>query len=64
MCIYFCIGFIDFVFEDNKLTDFTNLFLTNNFENKDKVILNYFFKTETNMRVVETSNYATKNIYP
>ena len=64
MCIYFCIGFIDFVFGGNKLTDFTNLFLTNNFENKDKVILNYFFKIETNMRVVETSNYATKNIYP
>ena len=64
MCIYFCIGFIDFMFEGNKLTDFTNLFLTNNFENNDKVIFKYFFKIETNMRVVETSNYATKNIYP
>ena len=52
------------MFEGNKLTDFTNLFLTNNFENNDKVIFNYFFKIETNMRVVETSNYATKSIYP
>ena len=26
MCGYFCIGFIDFMLEDNSLTDFTNLF--------------------------------------
>ena len=26
MCGYFCIGFIDFVLADKKLTDFTNLF--------------------------------------
>ena len=25
MCGYFCIGFIDFVLADKKLTDFTNL---------------------------------------
>ena len=26
MCGYFCIGFIDFMFKGNSLTDFTNLF--------------------------------------
>ena len=26
MCGYFCIGFIDFMFRGNSLTDFTNLF--------------------------------------
>ena len=33
MCGYFCIGFIDFMFNGNNLTDFTNLFSPNeNFE--------------------------------
>ena len=26
MCRYFCIGFINFMFNDNSLTDYTNLF--------------------------------------
>ena len=30
MCGYFCIGFIDFMFKGNSLTDFTNLFPPNN----------------------------------
>ena len=34
MCGYFCIGFIDFVFEGKSLTDFANLFSPNNFEKK------------------------------
>ena len=33
MCGYFCIGFIDFIFKGNSLTDFTNLFSLNNFKN-------------------------------
>ena len=28
---YFCIGFIDFMFKGNSLTEFTNLFSPNNF---------------------------------
>ena len=28
MCGYFGIGFIDFMFNDNSLTDFTDLFYT------------------------------------
>ena len=32
MCGYFCIGFIDFIFKGNSLTDFTNLFLPNDFK--------------------------------
>ena len=31
MCGYFCIGFINFMFNDNSLTDFTNLFSPNSF---------------------------------
>ena len=29
MCGYFCIKFIDFMFKDNNLTDFTNIFSPN-----------------------------------
>ena len=34
MCGYFCIGFIDFMFKGNSLTDFTNLFFPNNFKKR------------------------------
>ena len=39
---YFCIGFIDFIVKSKSLTDFTNLFLQNNFKKNDDIILNYF----------------------
>ena len=39
---YFCIGVIDFMFNGNSLTDFTNLFSPNYFKKKDNIILNYF----------------------
>ena len=35
MCGYFCIGFIDFMFEDKTLTDYTNLFSTYDFNKND-----------------------------
>ena len=42
MCRYFCIGFIDFMFNGNSLTDFKNLFSPNDFKKNDDIILNYF----------------------
>ena len=42
MFAYFRIGFIDFMFKGNNLTDFTNLFSPNNLHKKDDIILNYF----------------------
>ena len=42
MCGYLCIGFIDFMFKDKSLTDFTNLFIPNNFQKNDDIILDYF----------------------
>ena len=36
---YFCIGFIDFMLNGNKITDFTNLFSTNNFKKNDDITL-------------------------
>ena len=42
MCGYFCVGFIDFMFEGKSLTDFTNLFPPNNFKKNDSIILSYF----------------------
>ena len=32
MCGYFCIRFIDFILAGKKLTDFTNMFSTHDFE--------------------------------
>ena len=32
MCVYFCIGFIDFMFKDNSLTHVIDLFSPNNFK--------------------------------
>ena len=42
MCGYFCIGFIDFMLKGKTLTEFTNLFSTNNFKKNDDIILKYF----------------------
>ena len=37
---YFCIGFIDFMFNGNSLTDFTNIFSPTDFKRNDEIILN------------------------
>ena len=42
MCGYFCIGFINCMFNGNTLTDFTNIFLPNDFKKNDDIILKYF----------------------
>ena len=42
MCGYFCIGFIDFMFENKSLTDFTGFFSPYDFKKSDKIILDYF----------------------
>ena len=42
MCGYFCIGFIDFMFNGKTLTDYTNLFSPNDFKKNDDIILKYF----------------------
>ena len=42
MCGYFCIGFIDFMLADKKLTDFTNLSSPYDFDKNDQIILSCF----------------------
>ena len=42
MCGYFSIGFIDFMFANKTLIDFTSLFSPYDFEKNDKIILKYF----------------------
>ena len=42
MCGYFCIGFINFMFNGKSLTDYTNLFSPNDFKKNDDIILKYF----------------------
>ena len=41
MCGYFCIGFINFMFADKKLTDYTNLFSPYDFDKNDSIIISY-----------------------
>ena len=45
MCGYFCIGFINFMFNGKSLTDYTNLFSPNDFNKNDDIILNCFVFT-------------------
>ena len=42
MCGYFCIGFINFMFNGESLTDSGNLFSPNDFKRNDDIILRYF----------------------
>ena len=42
MCGYFCIGFIDFMIAGKTLTEFTNIFIPNNFKIKNDITLKYF----------------------
>ena len=39
MCGYFCIGFINFMFNGSSLTKFTNLFSPSYFKKNDDIIL-------------------------
>ena len=39
---YFCIGFINFMFNGKSLTDYTNLFSPNDLKKNDDIILKYF----------------------
>ena len=42
MCGYFCIAFINFMFNGNSLTDYNNLFSLNDLKKDDDIILKYF----------------------
>ena len=42
MCGYFCIGFINFMFNGNSLTDYIKYFSTNDFLKKDDIVFKYF----------------------
>ena len=42
MCECFCIGFIDFMLANKKLTDFTNLFSPYDFDKNDQINLSHF----------------------
>ena len=46
ICGYFCIGFIDFMIAGKTLTDFTNLFSSNNFKKNDDIVLKYFMTND------------------
>ena len=59
MCGYDCIGFADYMFKGKSLIRFTSLFSPSNFENNDKVILNYFLN-QNSTRMVEKKKKTQK----
>ena len=42
MCVYLCIGSIDFMLKGKSLLHYTNLFSPNDYEKNKKIILKYF----------------------
>ena len=42
MCIYICIGFIDFMLKGGSLLDYENVFFPKKYEMSDKIILKFF----------------------
>ena len=42
MCGYFCLIFIDYMFENKSLIEFTNLFSPYDFKKNDEIVLKYF----------------------
>ena len=45
MCGYFCIGFINFLFNGNRLTDYIKYFSPNDFLKKDDIVLSILIIT-------------------
>ena len=42
MCGYFCIEFINYMFDGKSLIDFTSLFLSHDFKKNDQIIIRIF----------------------
>ena len=42
MCVYFCIGFIDFMLKGQSLLEYIKLFSPSEYEKSDKIILKHF----------------------
>ena len=55
MCSYFCIKFIDYMFGDKTLIDYTNLFSPHDFKKNDKVIKDII--------ITENLAYSQKILY-
>ena len=57
MCVYFCIGFIDFMLKDKSLLKdesllyYTNLCSSNDYKKNGKIILKYFQLLNKNVLV-------------
>ena len=58
MCLYFCIGFIDFMFKGKTLTGYTNLFSPNNFKKNYDIIL-IFYEQCISTCLTDNSCFAT-----
>ena len=61
---YDCIGFADYMFKGKSLIRFTSLFSPSNFEDNDKVILNYFLNQNSTRMVEKKKENRNVNVYP
>ena len=64
MNTYDCIGFADYMFKGKSLIRFTSLFSPSNFEDNDKVILNYFLNQNSTRMVEKKKENRNVNVYP
>ena len=60
MCGYFCIECVDCMFKGENLTRFTSLFSPSNFENNDKVILNFLLNKNIKIMVYKKKKKKKK----
>ena len=62
LCGHFCIGFIDFMLAGKTLTEFTNLFSSNNL--KKKWWYNFKLFHDKCLKLAENDFHETPNMYP
>ena len=60
MCGYFCIEFINYMFDGKSLIDFTNLFSPNDFKKNDQIIKEYL--RMNNLELTDMNNYRLNEI--
>ena len=59
ICGYCCLGFVEFMFKSESLTNFTNIFSPNNFKGNNKMTLNCFL----NWYYYESLNHLLIKLY-
>ena len=62
MCCYFCIVFINFIFNGKSVTDFTNLFSPNDLKKNDDITLKYVKMSNSNVELDDLTKFRLDEI--